>query len=65
MPPADPALAAAVDGIAGRSGFSGVVRVDGDRGCRLVRAYGMADRRHGIANTEQTRFGIASGAPRD
>jgi CubicO group peptidase (beta-lactamase class C family) len=39
------------------AGFSGVVRV-GDE----VRAYGLADRAHGIPNTVDTQFGIASGA---
>ena len=42
--------------------FDGVVCVDvGDE--RIVeQAHGLADRAHGIANTFETRFGIASGA---
>ena len=40
--------------------FSGVVRVDdGDR--RHEWAFGMADRRHQLANTTDTRFSLASG----
>jgi CubicO group peptidase (beta-lactamase class C family) len=42
--------------------FSGVVRVDDAAGGVFERAYGLADRRHGIANTSGTRFAIASGA---
>ena len=53
-------LGDAVDRIAEETGFSGVVRVDrGDE--VLARAYGLADRAHGIANTVETRFAIASG----
>ena len=37
-------------------GFSGVVRVDGESW-----AFGFADRAHGIPNTLETQFGIASG----
>ncbi len=52
---------AAVDAIAARTDFSGVVRVDrGDR-TEFATAYGLADRRWEIANTVDTRFGIASG----
>src|SRR5919197_1163152 len=49
-----------VDRVATGTGFSGVVRVDGG-GVELARAFGLADRRHGIANTLDTQFGIASG----
>jgi CubicO group peptidase (beta-lactamase class C family) len=42
--------------------FSGVVRVDDPGGAVFERAYGLADRPHGIANTPTTRFAIASGA---
>lgn len=54
-------MAAAVDRIAGESGFSGVVRVDGPEGLAVERAFGLAHRGLGIANTATTRFGIASG----
>ena len=51
----------ALDVVAGRTGFSGVVRIDDAGSIRLAKAYGLADRRHGIPNTIDTRFGIASG----
>ena len=51
----------AVDSVAGRTGFSGVVRVDRATGVEFASAYGLADRRHGIANTVDTQFGLASG----
>jgi CubicO group peptidase (beta-lactamase class C family) len=54
-------LGDALDSIAGRTGFSGVVRVDRGGRTELARAFGLADRGHGIANTIDTRFGIASG----
>ena len=54
-------LEEAVDAIADRTGFSGVVRVDGSGGVELAKAYGFADRGHGIANTVDTQFAIASG----
>jgi CubicO group peptidase (beta-lactamase class C family) len=50
-----------LDEIAAGSGFSGVVRVDGPAGSEVVRAYGLADRAHGIPNEPETQFGIASG----
>jgi CubicO group peptidase (beta-lactamase class C family) len=49
-----------IDRIAQEIGFSGVLRIDRD-GTRVERAYGMADRAHGIANTVETRFAMASG----
>ena len=49
-----------VDRIAAQTGFSGVVHVDGDD-LRLAKAYGLAHRGHGVANTVDTRFAIASG----
>lgn len=55
------ALARDLDRIAADTGFSGVVRVDGREGLELVRAYGLADRSHGIPNDADTQFGIASG----
>jgi CubicO group peptidase (beta-lactamase class C family) len=50
-----------LDALAAEATFSGVVRVD--RGDEIVfaKAYGLADRRWGIANDLDTRFGIASG----
>ncbi len=42
--------------------FSGVVRVDADGDVVLERAFGSADRAHGIAMTADTRLGIASGS---
>ena len=44
------------------SGFSGVVRVDAGGQVVLERAYGLADRAHGIAMTADTRLGTASGS---
>lgn len=52
---------AALDQIAAETQFSGVVRVDIDDDVVYEGAYGFADRAHGIANTPDTRFGIASG----
>lgn len=46
----------AIDRLAAETGFSGVVRVD-----TFAKAYGLAHRGAGIANTVDTRFGIASG----
>ena len=60
MPPLE-GLEAAVDRIAGQTGFSGVVRVDVDGGVRLARAYGLAHRGHGIANSVDSQLAIASG----
>ena len=50
-----------VDEVAAATGFSGVVRVDRDGKPVVAKAYGLADRRHGIANTVDTRFAVASG----
>jgi CubicO group peptidase (beta-lactamase class C family) len=55
-------LEMAVDEVAERTAFSGVVRVDRSGGIELVRAYGLADRGHAIPNTVDTRFPIASGS---
>jgi CubicO group peptidase (beta-lactamase class C family) len=51
-----------IEKVAVATGFSGVVRVDDAADGVFERAYGLADRRHGIANTSVTRFAIASGA---
>lgn len=55
-------LAAAIDEVAGSSGFAGVVRVDRAGQAPLERAYGLADRAHGVEHTPDTRIGVASGA---
>ncbi len=52
---------AAVDDLAGTTGFSGVVRVDHDGRTLLETAHGAASRRWGVPNTTDTRFGTASG----
>jgi len=54
-------LAVDLDEIARRTGFSGVVRIDDLSGPRVTQAYGLADRRHGIPATVDTRFAVASG----
>jgi CubicO group peptidase (beta-lactamase class C family) len=51
----------ALDSLADSTGFSGVVRVDRSGGIELLKAYGLADRGHGIPNTIDTQFAIASG----
>ena len=55
------ALPDAVDAIATDTGFSGVVRVDRAHELVVERAYGMADRAHGIPMTIDTRIAVASG----
>jgi CubicO group peptidase (beta-lactamase class C family) len=57
-----PSLTEAVDSIAEREGFAGVVRVDRDGEPAFARAYGLADRANRIRNTVDTRFAIASGS---
>jgi CubicO group peptidase (beta-lactamase class C family) len=56
------ALAQAVDHAADREEFSGVVRVDRSGRIELAKAYGLADRRHGIPNNIDTQFALASGS---
>jgi hypothetical protein len=51
----------AVDSLADRTGFSGVVRVERSGTIELAKAYGLADRAHEIRNTIDTQFAIASG----
>jgi CubicO group peptidase (beta-lactamase class C family) len=51
----------AVDSLADRTRFSGIVRVDRSGTVELAKAYGLADRGHQIPNTIDTQFGIASG----
>jgi CubicO group peptidase (beta-lactamase class C family) len=53
-------LDAIVRAVVDETRFSGVVRVDRD-GTTGEWAFGLADRRHDVANTPGTRFGIASG----
>jgi CubicO group peptidase (beta-lactamase class C family) len=54
-------LERSVDRIASQTGFSGVVRLDRGDDILLAKAYGFANRGFGVANTVDTRFGIASG----
>ena len=54
-------LEGSVERIASQTAFSGVVRVDRGGEVELAKAYGLANRGSGIANTVDTRFGIASG----
>src|SRR4029078_4976487 len=55
-----PALAHEIDALAAE-GCSGVVRVDRDGETGFAKAYGLADRAHGIPNRVDTQFGTASG----
>src|SRR5689334_4142771 len=52
---------AEIDSLAARTGFAGVVRMDRGGETVFAQAYGLACRAHGIPNTVDTRFGIASG----
>jgi CubicO group peptidase (beta-lactamase class C family) len=54
-------LGDAIDQVAASTRFSGVVRVDRGGRVALARAYGLAHRGLSVANTVDTRFGIASG----
>ena len=54
-------LAESVDNLAASTGFSGVIRLDNGGDFSFARAYGLAHRGHGVANTVDTRFGLASG----
>jgi CubicO group peptidase (beta-lactamase class C family) len=54
-------LGVVIDTEADRTGFSGVVRIDRAGEVEFAKAYGFSDRAHGIANTMDTQFGIASG----
>lgn len=51
----------AIDLVADRYGFAGVVSVDRGGESDFAKAYGLADRAHQIPNTMATRFAIASG----
>lgn len=48
--------------VATENHFTGAVRVETGEECLFEAAFGMADRAHGIPNTPQTRFGMASGS---
>lgn len=50
------------DAVVAAIGFSGVVRIDGEDGTWLAKAYGWAHRGHRVANTVDTRFALASGS---
>ena len=54
------AIGSSIDRFAAEVGFAGVVRLDLDV-VTIERAYGMANRAHGIANTPDTQFATASG----
>ena len=54
-------LQEAVDEAAAHTGFAGVVRVDRAGENEVSRAYGLADRPHGVLNTVETLFATASG----
>ena len=54
-------LREAVNQEAERTGFSGVVRLDRRGETHLLEAYGFADRAHGVRNTIETQFALASG----
>jgi CubicO group peptidase (beta-lactamase class C family) len=51
----------AIDPVADRNGFAGVVSVHRGGETEFARAYGLADRARQIPNTVGTRFAIASG----
>jgi CubicO group peptidase (beta-lactamase class C family) len=55
------ALSAPVDALADDTSFSGVVWLGSGGQVELAKAYGLADRGHGIPNTTDTQFAIASG----
>jgi CubicO group peptidase (beta-lactamase class C family) len=56
-----PDVGAVVERTAHDTAFSGVVRVDPTGEPTVTAAFGLADRRHDVANATDTRFGIASG----
>jgi CubicO group peptidase (beta-lactamase class C family) len=56
-----PPISESIDAIAKETDFSGVVHVARQGRLLYGRAWGLADRAHGIANTLDTQFGIASG----
>ena len=56
-----PGLESQLDAIVAAETFSGVVRVERLDRPIIQRAYGLADKQHGIPNRIDTQFGIASG----
>ena len=54
-------LARAISAVLDECGFSGAVRVDAGGETLLTAARGLADRAHGVPNTIDTRFALASG----
>ena len=54
------AIATALDERARADAMSGVVSIDVDGTVLFARAYGLADRAHGVPLTVDTRFGMAS-----
>ena len=54
-------LESAIDAMANERAFSGVVSVDRGGEIEFAKAYGLAHRSYGVANTVATRFAIASG----
>ncbi len=50
-----------IDALAAETDFSGVTRIDRGDDLLVANAYGLADRRWGIPNELDTRFGLASG----
>ena len=55
-------LSRTVDETAARKEFAGVVRLERAGAVALDAAYGLADRRHGIAMTTDNQLGMASGS---
>src|SRR6478672_10078180 len=53
-------LAEELDDVARRTGFSGVVRMDRAGAVEFEKAYGLANRAHGIPNRRATQFATAS-----
>lgn len=61
LPRSPDELERAVDVVAADSDFAGVVRVDRGADVLLAKAYGLAHRAHGVPNTVDTQFALASG----
>lgn len=57
----DDPFAETLDSAAAETGFTGVLRVDRPGEPTFTRAFGQADRAHGIAMTPDTRIAVASG----
>jgi CubicO group peptidase (beta-lactamase class C family) len=54
-------LTGSIDRLVAETQFSGVVRIDDGDDIAFARAYGLSNRAHGLPNTLDTQFGIASG----